>query len=178
MAGGCGAHRVCDGNTAEWHIMSNCKSESMETREVRYPVEFVSYRLLADSGGAGETRGGLGTERQLRVLADTRLAGISGHHGIGARGVSGGLPGDPNGFAVIRDGREYTISELFSLPSDSKFSNVPLRKGDVFVTRQGGGGGCGTPDGRDPSLVERDVREGYISERSAAVHYGRQPRSA
>ena len=175
MAGGCGAHRSCDGNTAEWHIMSNCKSESMETWEVRYPVEFVSYRLLADSGGAGETRGGLGTERQLRVLADTRLTGISDHHGIGARGVSGGLPGDPNGFAVIRDGRQYTISELFSLPSDSKFSNVPLRTGDVFVTRQGGGGGYGSPDGRDSSLVERDVREGYISERSAAAHYGGRP---
>ena len=171
MAGGCGAHHSCDGSSAEWHVMSNCKSESMETWEVRYPVEFLSYRLLPDSGGAGATRGGLGTERQLCVIADTRLTGISDHHGIGARSVGEGLPGRPNGFAVIRDGREYTISELFGLPSVSKFSNVPLRKGDVFVTTQGGGGGYGDPGQRDRSLVERDLREGYISEQSATAEY-------
>ena len=158
--------------------MANCKSESMETWEVRYPVAFESLRLLPDSGGAGETRGGLGTEKRLRVLADTRLTGISDHHEIGARGVRDGLPGKPNGFAIVRDGREYTISELFGLPSNSKFSNVPLRKGDVYVTRQGGGGGFGPPALRDRELVERDVREGYISEREAAAHYGRRPKSA
>ena len=92
MAGGCGAHRTCDGSSAEWHVMSNCKSESMETWEVRYPVEFLSYRLLPDSGGAGATRGGLGTERKLCVTAATRLTGISDHHGIGARSVAEGLP--------------------------------------------------------------------------------------
>ena len=171
MAGGCGAHRTCDGSSAEWHVMSNCKSESMETWEVRYPVEFLSYRLLPDSGGAGATRGGLGTERKLCVTAATRLTGISDHHGIGARSVAEGLPGRPNGFALIRDGKEYTISELFGLPSVSKFSNVPLQKGDVFVTTQGGGGGYGNPGQRDRSLVERDLREGYISEQSATAEY-------
>ena len=154
--------------------MSNCKSESMETWEVRYPVAFESYRLLPDSGGAGASRGGLGTERRLRVLTDTRLTGISDHHGIGARGMRDGLPGVPNGFAVVRGGREYAISELFALPSNSKFSNVPLRKGDVFVTRQGGGGGYGSPLHRERELVERDLREGYVTPEAAAVH-GRDP---
>jgi N-methylhydantoinase B len=60
MAGGCGAHRDRDGSNAEWHLMSNCKNESMETWEVRYPVEFLSYSLLPDSGGAGAMRGGAG----------------------------------------------------------------------------------------------------------------------
>ncbi len=152
--------------------MSNCKAESMETWEVRYPVEFLSYHLLPDSGGAGATRGGLGTDRRLRVTADTRLTGISDHHGIGAHGVAEGKSGIPNGFAVIRDDKEYTIAELFGLPSTSKFSNVPLRKGDVFVTRQGGGGGYGDPRHRDRDLVQRDLREGYVSEELSATEYG------
>ena len=172
MAGGCGAHRDCDGSSSEWHLMANCKSESMETWESRYPVEFLSFCLMSDSGGAGATRGGLGTDRRLRVTADTRLTGISDHHGIGAHGVAEGKSGIPNGFAVIRDGKEYTVAELFGLPSTSKFSNVPLRKGDIFVTRQGGGGGYGDPRHRDHLLMARDLREGYVSEQAAAIEYG------
>jgi N-methylhydantoinase B/oxoprolinase/acetone carboxylase alpha subunit len=172
MAGGCGAYRDRDGSNAEWHLMSNCKNESMETWEVRYPVEFLFYSLLPDSGGAGAMRGGLGTERRLRVTANTRLTGISDHHGIGAHGLADGKPGTPNGFAVLRDGREYSISELFGVPSASKFSNVPLRKGDVFVTRQGGGGGYGDPRSRARELLERDLQEGYVSQEAAARQYG------
>ena len=88
--------------------------------------------------------------------------------------IRDGLPGMPNGFAIVRDGAEHTISELFGLPSNSKFSNVPLRKGDVFVTRQGGGGGFGPPSRRDRELVERDLREGYVTAQAAVV-YGHEP---
>jgi 5-oxoprolinase (ATP-hydrolysing)/N-methylhydantoinase B len=171
MAGGCGAHSDCDGNSAEWHLMSNCKNESMETWEVRYPVEFLSYRLIPDSGGSGKWRGGLGTERQLRVTSDTRLTGISDHHGIGAHGLANGMPGLPNGFAVSRDGIVSTIAELFDLPSGSKFSNVPLRTGDIFVSTQGGGGGYGDPRQRERILVEQDLQEGFIGKETAADEY-------
>jgi N-methylhydantoinase B/oxoprolinase/acetone carboxylase alpha subunit len=105
----------------------------MELWEVRYPVEFFGYVLVPDSGGAGKWKGGLGTERRLRVLVETRLTGFSDHHKIGARGVHGGKPGRPNGFAVVRDGQEYDLATMFGLPSRSKFSNVLLRAGDIFV---------------------------------------------
>src|SRR5437870_8635711 len=59
-SGGCGARASKDGNSAEWHLMANCKNESMEVWEQRYPVRFLGYELVKDSAGPGKWRGGLG----------------------------------------------------------------------------------------------------------------------
>ena len=75
--------------------MANSKNESMEVWETRYPVEFVAYELVPDSGGAGEHRGGLGTERRFRVLRKTRISGISDHHFIDSIYFR-----DPDGYVV------------------------------------------------------------------------------
>jgi N-methylhydantoinase B len=163
QSGGCGAVLGRDGNAAEWHLMGNSKNESMEVWETRHPVEFLGYELIADSGGPGRWRGGLGTERRLRLLAGTRLSAISDHHFTGARGVAGGRDGLPNGFFVERDGVRRSIQDVFALASPSKFSNLELRPGDVFVSVQGGGGGFGDPEERDPEGLARDLEEGYVT---------------
>jgi 5-oxoprolinase (ATP-hydrolysing)/N-methylhydantoinase B len=172
QAGGCGARPWADGNSAEWHLMANSRNESMEVWETRYPVEFLSFRLLPDSGGPGRFRGGLGTERRVRITQPTRLTGLSDHHAIGAVGVHGGHAGLPNGFGIERDGRRRTIAEEFDLPSPSKFANLPLEPGDVFVSIQGGGGGFGDPRDRDRQRVRSDVEAGYVSPARAADAYG------
>jgi N-methylhydantoinase B/oxoprolinase/acetone carboxylase alpha subunit len=171
QSGGCGALHGKDGNSAEWHLMANSKNESMEVWESRYPVEFLSYRLIEDSGGAGRWRGGLGTERRIRLLADTRLSAISDHHRVGAQGLAGGGDGLPNGFAVEREGSRRSFQEIFGLPSPSKFSNLPLGAGDVFISVQGGGGGYGNPRERSSESIGRDVREGYVSPEAAVREY-------
>jgi N-methylhydantoinase B/oxoprolinase/acetone carboxylase alpha subunit len=163
QSGGCGAWHGGDGNAAEWHLMANSKNESMEAWEARYPVEFLEYRLVPDSGGAGRWRGGLGTERRLRLTEPTRLSAISDHHRIGPEGRIGGRSGTPNGFAIERDGERRTIQELYGLPSPSKFANLPLAAGDVFVTTQAGGGGYGDPDLRDPAAIAADLLDGYVT---------------
>jgi N-methylhydantoinase B/oxoprolinase/acetone carboxylase alpha subunit len=150
--------------------MGNSKNESMEAWEARYPVEFLEYRLVSDSGGAGRWRGGLGTERRLRVLADTRLSAISDHHRTGARGIAGGHEGLPNGFFLERDGVRHRIDELYGLPSPSKFSNLQLLEGDVFVSLQGGGGGIGDPSERKPEDLTLDLREGYVTADGARAY--------
>jgi N-methylhydantoinase B/oxoprolinase/acetone carboxylase alpha subunit len=152
--------------------MANSKNESMEVWETRYPVEFVSYSLVPDSGGAGKYRGGLGTEKRFRVLCETRISGISDHHLSGARGVGGGHEGLPNGFAVERSSSRIPLQEMFGLPSPSKFWNLPLEPGDVFVSIQGGGGGYGHPLERSSAALEIDVREGYVTEEEAFRLYG------
>ena len=177
QSGGCGARHGGDGNSAEWHLMANSKNESMELWEARYPVRFLTYRLLDDSGGAGRWRGGLGTERSLQVLAPTRLSGLSDHHHTGAHGAFGGQAGLPNAFALERDGRRVSLQEAFGLPSPSKFANLPLEPGDVFVTVQGGGGGYGDPHERDDEALRADLRAGYVSEEAAEREYGRKPGS-
>jgi N-methylhydantoinase B/oxoprolinase/acetone carboxylase alpha subunit len=172
QSGGTGSWEGGDGNNAEWHLMANSKNESMEAWETRYPVAFEWYRFVEDSGGAGRWRGGLGTERALRVLAPTTISAISDHHFTGARGLSGGEEGWPNGFAIVRDGVRRSVQEWFELPSPSKFSNRQLAAGDVFVTTQGGGGGCGEARERDPEAVAADVRGGYVSAEVATGVYG------
>ena len=172
MAGGCGARPWADGNSAEWHLMANSRNESMEVWERRYPVEFLSFGFIADSAGAGRYRGGLGTERRMRMTEPTRLSGISDHHLIGAQGLQGGEAGRPNGFALERDGERKTMKDAFGLVSPSKFANLPLRRGDVFVQIQGGGGGFGDPRERERERVRADVEAGYVTPGRAAASYG------
>jgi N-methylhydantoinase B/oxoprolinase/acetone carboxylase alpha subunit len=173
--GGCGARRGRDGNSAEWHVCSNCKNESIELWEHRVPVEFQEFTLVQDSGGPGRTRGGLGYRRRLRLLADTQVSATADRHKIGAWGLEGGWQALPNRFAVGRSGREYRLNDLFDVVSPSKFANVQLRAGDEYIVESGGGGGFGNPSERDRAEILRDVEYGYVSAESAERDYGIDP---
>jgi N-methylhydantoinase B/oxoprolinase/acetone carboxylase alpha subunit len=171
-SGGCGARATKDGNSAEWHIMSNCKNESMEVWEQRYPLRFVRYELVEDSGGAGKWRGGLGVTRQLELTLPTVLTANADRHVIPPPGLFGGGDGTVNRFSIVRDGQDRTFKEWFEIPSPSKFSNMPTRLGDVLAVTQGGGGGYGDPLERAPALVAADVLNGYVSSKHARSEYG------
>jgi N-methylhydantoinase B len=171
-SGGCGARATKDGNSAEWHIMANCKNESMEVWEQRYPLRFIRYELVDDSGGPGAWRGGLGTTRHLELTLPTQITANADRHVTPPPGLFGGGDGAANRFGVIRDEKDQTFKEWFGIPSSSKFSNMPLRAGDVLVVTQGGGGGYGDPLLRDPALVAADVRDGYVSLRRVLKDYG------
>jgi N-methylhydantoinase B/oxoprolinase/acetone carboxylase alpha subunit len=173
QSGGTGAWVGGDGNNGEWHLMANSKNESMEAWELRYPLRFLEYSLVADSGGPGRWRGGLGTRRRLLLEADTRLSGIADHHMIGARGKQGGGVGRPNGFSLERDGKVGSLQDHFGLQSPSKFSNLSAKRGDVFVSTQGGGGGVGDPSERGAEQVMADLLDEYISDEAARTQYGR-----
>lgn len=169
--GGGGARAHADGLTAQWHSMAMCGNESIEVWEARYPVRFERRELRTDSAGPGRTRGGVGDERVFTCTADTLVSGFLDRWKSAPWGVHGGQDGDSNAFAVERDGTRLTMRDL-GLQSDGKFTNVPLRAGDAFVVRSGGGGGMGEPLERDPALVARDVRGGYVSVEAARERYG------
>ena len=170
QSGGCGAVAAHDGNSSEWHLMGNSKNESMEAWEARYPVEFLGYRLVPDSGGAGRFRGGLGTERRFRLLTRRGSPGSPIITAPARAGSRAARPGLPNRFLIERAGVTQPIEELYDLPSPSKFSNLQLRPGDVFVSVQGGGGGYGEPAQRDPASVVEDLADGYVSDAGAAAY--------
>lgn len=172
QSGGTGAWDGGDGNNGEWHLMANSKNESMEAWEARYPLRFLAYSLVPDSGGPGRWRGGLGTERRILLEANTRLSAIADHHGIGARGRDGALEGLPNGFAVEGEHGRETVQDRFDLLSPSKFSNLQVPAGDVFISIQGGGGGFGPASARDPLALESDVLDGYVTPEQARAAYG------
>lgn len=172
QAGGCGAFAGGDGNSAMWHIMANSKNESCEAWEARYPIRYRAFALREGSAGAGRWRGGLGTERRWEVEVPTRLSAISGHHHLEAHGLDGGHGGAPNGFAIERGGEQLPVQERYGLASPSKFANLPLQAGDVFVSLQGGGGGFGDPRERDRDAVAADLLAGYITPEEARDVYG------
>jgi N-methylhydantoinase B len=171
-SGGCGARATKDGNSAEWHIMSNCKNESMEVWEQRYPVRFKRYELVEDSGGAGKWRGGLGVTRHLEMLRPTVLTANADRHVLPPPGFFGGRDGTVNRFSILRGSQDRTFKEWFGTPSTSKFSNMQAQVGDVLAVTQGGGGGYGDPLERAPERVASDVRDGYVSYELARRDYG------
>ena len=54
----------------------------------------------------------------------------------------------------------------------SKTPYLPLAEGTLVWLQSAGGGGYGAPAERDPALIERDLRDGYISAEFAATVYG------
>ena len=64
------------------------------------------------------------------------------------------------------------FSKAFGTPSDTKFSNVRLRRGDEVLLRTPSGGGYGPPWERPPERVARDVEEGYVTRERASGRYG------
>jgi N-methylhydantoinase B/oxoprolinase/acetone carboxylase alpha subunit len=64
---------------------------------------------------------------------------------------------------LIRDGVRQALP--------SKVTNMMVKKGDIVRLETSGGGGFGDPKARDPALIERDVRHGYVSTGAAASVY-------
>jgi N-methylhydantoinase B len=157
-------------------INGNCRNTPVEIFETRYPAfRIESYRLLADSGGPGQFRGGLGGERIFTVIVpEVTVGALLNRMRLSPWGILGGEHGAVGGLWVRRLGRgEWrTFKEEFGTLSPSKFSGVSLREGDQVRIRMPGGGGYGNPQLRDPDRVRSDVREGFVSPAAARAAYG------
>ena len=168
-AGGTGGFAESDGNNATRNFTEGdfASIQSVEVIEQGQPLKIRELSLRADSGGAGERRGGLGLRREVEVLAENALLSISSDKNvIPPFGVLGGGPGKPNRFLVARG--EETLA-----PSGTpgKAAGFPLERGDVFVMETSGGGGFGDPFQREAEAVLADVRAGYVTEDGAMEDY-------
>jgi N-methylhydantoinase B len=136
----------------------------VEVVEATSPILIEEEALHQDSGGAGKYRGGLGTRRVYRVLRDG-VGDFSMHRSkCPPWGLFGGQPGQPDMFFIDVPGRE-----AFAV---SKIERVPLPKDSRITMETAGGGGWGNPLEREPVLVARDVKEGYVSCERARSVYG------
>ena len=172
---GWGGRPTKDGNSQIIVINGNCRNTPVEVFETRYPIRVESYRLLEDSGGAGENRGGLGIERIMTMEADSiTVSAIFNRMTVDPFGIHGGKPGKNSGIYVRRKGSKdwETFSDAFGTTSPSKFSNITLRRGDQVKIIAPGGGGWGDPMRRSSERVEADLREGFITSESAEHDYG------
>jgi N-methylhydantoinase B len=145
---------------------SNARIAPVEIIESEFSTRIRRFELIPDSGGAGKFRGGLGFVRDYEMLdQEARFALRSTKHSVAPKGIENGLPGR-TGKCTLDPGtdKERVIP--------SRYSDHPLRPGDVVSLETPGGGGLGNPRERDPELVLKDVRNGYVTIEKAAELYG------
>jgi N-methylhydantoinase B len=172
---GWGGRARNDGNNAQIVPHGNCQNTPVEVFESRFPWIHHGYRLNRDGGGPGRTRGGLGVTRTMTVEADEiTVSALCDRSRVAPWGLFGGDDGERTAFLVRRAGEDGFIafSEAFGTISDTKFSNVRLKRGDTVMLRSPSGGGYGPPWERSAEMVLEDVREGFVSTDAAREQYG------
>ncbi len=166
IAGGSGAHAFGDGLSGVQVHMTNTSNLPVEALEREYPILIEKYALRTDSGGAGLHRGGLGIQRDYRILTDgLSYTGLGDRHKFAPWGINGGKEGSPGIFSFAKNGKE-------EIKLSSKVSELPLNKGDVVRVSSPGSGGFGSPFERNPELVLFDVIDQKVSVEKALEDYG------
>ncbi len=166
FSGGTGARWGKDGVSATAFHLSNCKTAPVEIIESEFPTQVERFEMIADSGGAGRWRGGLGFLKDYRILTDeVRFSMRTDKHLIEPFGIDRGMAGG-KGSCVINPGS----GDERRLPS--RFGDQRLCKNDILRLERPGGGGLGPPWERPAEQVLEDVRQGYVSIGKAQAAYG------
>jgi len=167
LGGGWGAKQSEDGVSATVCLNDgDTHNAPCEQVESKIPVVVEHLTLVPDSAGPGRNRGGLGVERQVRVLSPCVYNSEIERAHCRPWGLDGGHEATGNAIAIERKGRWKT-----DFPNAKAFL-VPLEPGDRYLVRSGGGGGYGSPLERPIEKVQHDVAQGYVSATSAAEEYG------
>ena len=155
-SGGAGARPAQDGLSAT-PFPSGVRNVPVEVTEAITPLVVWRKELRQDSGGVGRQRGGLGQVMEVGSREDAPFGLFAGFERVKfpARGRDGGGSG-ALGRVSLRSGAVLPPKGLQVIPA-----------GDRVVIEMPGGGGLGPPGERDPALVRRDVRLGYVSAAAA-----------
>ncbi|MDB5874466.1 MAG: methylhydantoinase [Ramlibacter sp.] len=140
---------------------SNMTGTPIEVWENLTGMFIESKALLADSGGAGQFRGGLGQRIAFinESKGDIVISCLAGRTEFAPRGFAGGRPG---GLRTVQfNGRE--------VHPKGRYVMAP---GDRLTTFEAGGGGFGDPALRDRALLRRDIDQGLVTPEAAARDYG------
>ncbi|MCA3555149.1 hydantoinase B/oxoprolinase family protein [Aestuariivirga sp.] len=135
----------------------------IEVTETQCPLYFRRKHYLADSGGAGQWRGGVSQRIEIANTEDAPFA-ISAatfdrviHP---AKGREGGQPGCA-GLAARGSGPKLPGKGIHIIEA-----------GDSLVLELPGGGGFGRPDRRDRAALEADIAAGLVTVEAARKDYG------
>ena len=169
QGGGQGASLHGDGKSGLlWPTSAG--NTSVELFETRAPVLVLEKAYLADSGGPGRQRGGLGQAIRARLLFDdgrpTQVGLYPNGVAVPTSGLFGGKPGALSRAAVRTDGAEEVsdlgIGALAILASPN----------DVAELDMAGGAGYGDPLVRPLEAVQSDLDDGYVTPEGARRDYG------
>ncbi|MEM7190875.1 MAG: hydantoinase B/oxoprolinase family protein [Pseudomonadota bacterium] len=159
--GGSGARPELDGMNAT-AFPSGVMTMPVEATEHTGPIIIWRKELRPDSGGAGKHRGGLGQHMEIGATPghEFDFSAMFDRMDHPARGREGGREGGRTGFR-LDDGTPMRAKGKQPVPADR-----------VAVLDLPGGAGYGSPADRDPDLIRRDLRRGYISPEAAKRDYG------
>jgi len=160
LGGGSGGRWYADGEDAI-HIVPDSKNLPAEFSETRFPIRIEKLALATDSGGPGRRRGGLGYDKQIRLLRDAYFVSTADRTILGPYGLAGGMAAPP-----------YQATVDAGPPLPGMNDDLPIKAGSLLRLRTTGGGGWGDPFEREPERVLRDVVQGRVSEESAERDYG------
>jgi N-methylhydantoinase B len=162
LGGGFGARATKDGLDGVQAHVTNTSNLPIEALEQEYPLMIERYELVNESGGPGKWRGGLGLLREVKLMETECDFSFSGTRLKTAPwGLFGGREGSKAEVTIKRaPGRTPPDRDTLLLPGDS------------VIVQTAGGGGYGRPEERPRELVERDVRDGKISAKTAQEIYG------
>ena len=140
---------------------SNMRTVPTEMWESLTGITIVHKRLLPDTGGHGEARGGLGQEIEFRNDTGAPLTAfcVAPRSEFPARGLFGG--GDGSRRTILIDGRAVHPKGAHT-----------VAPGQLFTMRDAGGGGFGAPANRPRAKVLADVGEGFVTPAVAREVYG------
>ncbi|EJJ31281.1 hydantoinase B/oxoprolinase family protein [Rhizobium sp. CF142] len=150
IGGGGGARPTADGLSGVHVHMTNTSNLPVEALELEYPLTLLRYELVNGSAGAGTWRGGMGLRRVYRIEADCRFSVEGGRLSVYPWGLEGGLQATGSHFD-FGNGQQ-------NLPG-----TVQLKAGQVVELVTPGGGGYGSPSGRSPEAIRRDIKEERIT---------------
>lgn len=156
--GGWGAHAEGDGASAFSCGFHNGANSPVEMIEQDYPVTFLRYGLVPNSGGTGQHRGGLGLQREFRLDAPKGVfAANLERFETAPYGLNGGGPGRKGRLLLRRAGE----TEETSL--GGKVSGIELSAGDAIRLETSGGGGFGPSTQRHKDRIAQDRAQGYVT---------------
>ncbi|HBK92016.1 MAG TPA: 5-oxoprolinase, partial [Parvularcula sp.] len=161
--GGAGARPGKDGLSCT-AFPSGVRNTPVEINEAAAPIIIWRKEYRTDSGGAGRLRGGLGQTIEFahaegRVFAVSKMFDRTRHP---ARGRDGGGAGAVGG---VRLGDGTPLKGM---------GREMIPEGARLIVETPGGGGAGAPAERERALVERDLRQGFVSADAAIGTYRRK----
>lgn len=157
----------------------------IENHEGADPVLFLWRRLVANSGGPGQMRGGQSMDQAYAIHYSDKMAGpgFNACAQVPPHGTGGGYPGCAGTFFPVRASNVADLIDKGVLPTmerlegrsevvRSKVTHLDLMRTDVFVATSGGGAGIGDPLLRSVEKVVEDVVNGYVTAEHANEIYG------
>jgi N-methylhydantoinase B len=150
-------------NSLIHHAEAATRFSPTEVWESKNPWLLEKVELAPDSGGAGKYRGGLGVDLFFQAREDMYVTAAVERTKTAPWGLEGGLAARPNGAALrLADGSRTRFG---------KATRLPVPRGATVELYNGGGGGYGAPEEREPEAVLADTREGYFTEEFSRRHY-------